>query len=56
MEDDIAEITSAAIENSLRKMKYGKAAGPDNLPVQMWKGLERTGLNFLKESLNKGTD
>ena len=37
-------------------MKNGKAAGPDNLPVEVWKSLGRTGVNFLKEALNKITD
>ena len=58
VEDDITEITSADIEMVLRNMKNGKAAGPDNLPVEVWKslGLGRTGVNFLKEALNKITD
>ena len=56
MEDDIKEITSAEIEMALRNTKNGKAAGPDNLPVEVWKSLGRTGENFLKEALNKITD
>ena len=40
----------------LRNMKNGKATGPDNLPVEVWKSLGRTGVNFLKEALNKITD
>ena len=34
---DITEITSADIEMALRNMKNGKAAGHDNLPVEVWK-------------------
>ena len=41
---------------ALRNMKNGKATGPDNLPVEVWKSLGRTGVNFLKEALNKITD
>ena len=41
---------------ALRNMKNGRAAGPDNLPVEVWKSLGRTGVNFLKEALNKITD
>ena len=37
-------------------MKNGKATGPDKLLVEVWKSLGRTGLNFLKEGLNKITD
>ena len=40
VEDDITEITSAEIEMALRNMKNGKATGPDNLPVEVWKNLE----------------
>ena len=41
---------------ALRNMKNGKATGPDNLPIEEWKSLGRTGVNFLKEALNKITD
>ena len=54
--DDIKEITSADIETALRNIKNGKATGPDNLPVEVWKSLERTGVNFLKEALDKILD
>ena len=57
VEDDIREITSADIEMALRNMKNRKATGPDTLPVEVWKSLGRTGVNFfLKEALNKITD
>ena len=56
VKDDITEITSAEIELALRNIKNGKATGPDNLPVELWKSLGRPGVNFLKEALNKITD
>ena len=56
VEDDITEITSAEIEMFLRNMKNGKDTGPDNLHVDVWKSLGRTGVNCLKEALNKITD
>ena len=46
----------AQIEMALRNMENGKATGPDNLPVEVWKSLGRTGVNFLREALNKITD
>ena len=55
VEDGITEITSAEIEMALRNMKNGKATGSDNLPVEVWKSLGRTGVNFLKEALHKIT-
>ena len=56
LEDDITEMTSAEIEMALRSMKNGKSTGSDNLPVEVWKSLGKTGVNFLKEALNKITD
>ena len=56
VEGDITEITSAEIEMALRNMTNGKATVPYNLPVEVWKSLGRTGVNFLKEALNKITD
>ena len=56
VEGDITAITSAEMEMALRNMKNGKATGPDNLPVEVWKSLGRTGVNFLKEALNNITD
>ena len=53
VEGDITEITSAEIEMALRNMKNGKATGPYNLPVEVWKSLGRTGVHFLKEALNR---
>ena len=52
-EDDITEITSAEIEMALRNTKNGKATGHDNLRVEVWKSLGRTGVNFLKETLTR---
>ena len=36
-------------------MKNGKATGPDNLPIQVWKSFGRTGVDFLKEPSDKIT-
>ena len=43
VEGDITEITSTDSEMALRNMKNGKATGPDNSPVEVWKSLGRTG-------------
>ena len=56
VEGAITEITSAESDMALRNMKNGKATGPDNLPIEVWKSLGRTGVNFLKEALKKITD
>ena len=56
VDDAITEITSAEIEMAFRNMKNGEATGSDNLPIEVWKSLGKTGVNFLKEALNKVTD
>jgi len=40
------------VEKAL-KMENGKAVGPDNLPVEVWKSLGITGIEYLKQELNK---
>ena len=40
---------------ALRNMNNGKATGPDNLPIEVWKSLGRSGVHFLKEALKKIT-
>ena len=33
-------------ENALRRMKKGKAVGPDELPVEVWKCMGKMGIKF----------
>ena len=42
VEDAITEITSADIEMAHINMKHGKATGPGNLPIEVWKSFGRT--------------
>jgi hypothetical protein len=37
VEETIEEITTDEVANALKKMKIAKAAGPDNLPIEVWK-------------------
>ena len=53
MEDDITVIASAEIEMALRNMKNGKATEPDNLHVDVWKSLGRTGVEFYEGSIQQ---
>ena len=36
-------VSREEVKNALRRMKKGKAAGPDELPVEVWKYMERWG-------------
>ena len=51
--DEIEAFTEADVKSALRKMKNGKAVGPDNLPIEVWKCLGEEGITSLSEMLNK---
>ena len=41
------------MKNAMRKMKKGKAVGPDELPVEVWKFLGKMGIKFLTRLFNR---
>ena len=43
---------SREVKNALRKMKKGKAVGPDELPVEVWKCMGKMGTKFLTRLFN----
>jgi len=51
--DEMEAIMEAQAKSALKKMKNGKAVGPDNLPIEVWKCLGEEGITFLCEILNK---
>ena len=44
---------SREVKNALRRMKKGKAVGPDKLPVKVWKCMGKMGIKFLTRLFNK---
>ncbi|XP_068228054.1 uncharacterized protein [Palaemon carinicauda] len=46
-------VTRREVEQAVKKMKNGKAAGPDNLPLEVWKGLGEEGIDILWELAQK---
>ena len=46
-------ISKEEIKNALRRMKKGKAVGPDELPVEIWKCMEEMGIKFLTRLFNR---
>ena len=44
---------SREMKNALRRMKNGKAVGPDELPVEVWKCMEKMGIKFLTILFNR---
>ncbi|XP_042885853.1 uncharacterized protein LOC122262032 [Penaeus japonicus] len=39
----VAGITQDEVNKALKKMKKGKALGPDNIPIEAWISLEKAG-------------
>ena len=44
---------SREVKNALRRMKKGKAVGPDELPVEVWKCMGKMGMQFLTRLFNR---
>ena len=44
---------SREVRNALRRMKKGKAVGPDELPVEVWKCMREMGIKFLTRLFNR---
>ena len=44
---------SREVKNALRRMKKGKVVGPDELPIEVWKCMGKTGIKFLTRLFNK---
>jgi len=51
--EDMTTITVDEVKRALKKMKNGKAVGPDNLPIEVWKCLGEEGASFLCMTLNR---
>ena len=46
-------ISREEVKNALRMMKKGKAVGPDELPVEVWKCMGKMGIKFLTRLFNR---
>jgi len=45
-------ISKEEVKGALRKMKSGKAVGPDLIPVEIWKCLGEAGLDWSMKLFN----
>ena len=46
-------VTRREVEQAVRKLKNGKAAGPDKIPVEVWKSLGEEGIDILWDLMQK---
>ena len=46
-ERNVEDISGEEVRTGLRKMKKGKAQGPDDIPVEAWIALGNKGVEFL---------
>ena len=51
--EEVNCVSKEEVKNALRRMKKGKAVGPDELPVEVWKCMGEMGIKFLTRLFNR---
>ena len=51
--EEVNCVSREEVKNALRRMKKGKAIGPDELPVEVWKCMGEMGIKFLTKLFNR---
>ena len=51
--EEVNCVSREEVKNALRRMKKGKAVGPDELPVEVWKCMGKMGIKFLTRLFNR---
>ena len=51
--EEVNCVSREEVKNALRRMKKGKAVGPDELPVEVWKRMGKMGITFLTRLFNR---
>ena len=51
--EEVNCVSREEVKNALRRMKKGKAVGPDELPVKVWKCMRKMGIKFLTRLFNR---
>ena len=52
-ERDVEDISEEEVRSGLRKMKKGKAQGPDDIPVEVWIAIANKDVEFLVNFFNR---
>ncbi|KAK3550584.1 hypothetical protein QTP70_000364 [Hemibagrus guttatus] len=53
VQQKVDKIRKDEVRKALKKMKSGKAVGPDDIPVEVWKCLGEAGVEFLASLFNR---
>ncbi|KAK3537270.1 hypothetical protein QTP70_007006 [Hemibagrus guttatus] len=53
VEQKVDKIRKDEVRKALKRMKSGKAVGPDDIPVEVWKCLEEAAVEFLTSLFNR---
>ena len=53
IDEEVNCVSREEVKNTLRRMKKGKAVGPDELPVKVWKCMGEMGIKFLTRLFNR---
>ena len=51
--EEVNCVSRKDVKNTVRRMKKGKAVGPDELPVEVWKCMGEMGIKFLTRLFNR---
>ena len=51
--EEVNCVSREEVKSALRRMKKGKAVGPDELPVKVWKCMREMGIDFLTRLFNR---
>ena len=51
--EEVNCISREEVKNVLRRIKNGKAVGPDEFPVEVWKFIVKIGIKFLTRLFNR---
>ena len=51
-ESEVEEVSRMEVKSAIKRMKKGKAVGPDNILVETWKSLGDEGIDWLTKLFN----
>ena len=51
--EEVNCVNREEVKNAVRRMKKGKAVGPDELPIEVWMCMGKMGIKFLTRLFNR---